>query len=289
MTTTAIPTSGGAVPSSFGGSGSQTPIPQRQQQQQGQAQQLPTEHNPDYQKIMQELEQQRAKNETLEQTLGKMRGAFVEESEDPNGWYDEILRIGQEAEKQGSGMPVTIDLATRLRQQIDKNQSIEKKLAALEQVISANLNPEALHDQRTFVDLDSYIADSVGKVYGDDAPQIVSILGRNVSREISELRQNNPQKWDALRRNPELQKEIVNRNMLSLIPKSLRDKMHYEDLKNTPMTINQLAEALAEAKRIKNPTLRAQTIAKIRQDALVKSVMNKKENSFQSRVRRYER
>lgn len=233
---------------------------------------------------------QRATN--AEGVVAKLREAL-----DPNagkqdqgpdfGWYDDILNIAEQRNSQGQGIPVTVELATRLKETLEKSTQQEKAITELTNLVKQNLNPENLHDQRTYADLDATISETLRMVYGEDeSAEFREFVNAKVAKEVHETRTKHPEVWKRLRQDPQLQKKLVKHTVRSLIPKELQARLKEEHLRNTPMTKEELVQAFAQADQLPDEELKATAKEKARQAYFESLIDGNKGNSFQGMLNR---
>jgi regulator of replication initiation timing len=245
--------------------------------------------------LQEQIQSTRGENSQLKETLDKMRQALVgddgrqkSDAEPDMTWYDDVLRVALEAEKQGRGIPITVDLATRMKSQIEENLQLKRELAKLAQKVNHTTNPDNLHNLRTYENFDNHIHDQIEQMYGEVDPEFARYVSAKIASELKTLQQKSPDDWNRIRGSETLQQRIVAAAIQQAVPKQIREKLHQDYLRNSPMSLEELAEAYAKADaEIKDPRVRDQVKTKARQEYFANSIHAKKSQSFVGRVNRH--
>jgi hypothetical protein len=234
-------------------------------------------------------------NEELKGTLEKLRGVFSPEQPKSNApdmqWYDDILQMGLEAEKQGRGMPVTIDLATRTKQMVEQNAELRQQLAELQRQVKHVSNPDTLNNNRVYENIDNTIHNSIEAMYGKVEPQFARYISSVVADDVKTLQSKHPEAWARVRGSHQLQERLVQKALQDALPENVRNKLRDDYLRESPMTKDDLAQAYAEAEQFKDkdPQLYSKLRREARQRYWETAFSENKQNSFASRVQRYSR
>jgi len=238
-----------------------------------------------------------SENQSLKGTLDKLRAAFAPESQgsDDQGpdleWYDDLLRVGMEAEKAGRPIPVTIDLATRTKAVVEQNADLRRQIADLEKRVKHISNPDTLNNNRVYENIDNTIHNSIEAMYGKVEPQFARYVSSVVADDVRELQTKHPDAWARVRGSHQLQEKLVQRALQQALPENVRNKLREDYLRDSPMTKDDLAQAYAEAEQFKDkdPQLYRKLRAEARQRYWETAFSEKKNESFASRVNRFSR
>lgn len=232
-----------------------------------------------------ELENLRNQSQQNQALIDGLRNVFnPQEQVDPvdekighlESQLDYYLQQGLEAEKRGEPMPLTINLAVQgLQNDIaalqDKKQT-QSHIKKLENQIKALSDPNVKADTAAYQNLDSMIIDNVEKIYGSGEETRIqrgaqfNAIADQISREVQNIKQRQPQIWDQIRRSPDKQRKMVAYFVEQNLPPMVRQKMAQEKLMSTPMGEDELLQAFQEANQIEDPELRNEIQTKIRRD-----------------------
>jgi hypothetical protein len=244
--------------------------------------------------LSESLQQQAGQNQALQSTIDRMRSALMGDEGKPENdgepdlsWYDDVLKVAFEAEKAGRGMPVTVDLATRVKAQVQENAQLRKTVQQLEQKVKTIANPEVLHNQRVYENIDNHIRGTIEQLYGEIDPQFEMFVSSKLAQTIKEVQKSQPEAWQKIRSSDAMQKKMVAEVVKSAVPKSVREKLRDDYLQNSEMTREELAEAYAQAEHIEDQNVRAKVKAEARQRYFETLFTEKKGNSFQGMVNRH--
>jgi hypothetical protein len=213
--------------------------------------------------FQEQLGKQSSENENLKQTIERMKSALTGEERGGNAepefddaWYQDVLRVAFEAEKAGKGIPITVDIATRLRDSMQESTLLKKELLAMKAQMRQVSNPEVLHNQRVYENIDNTIHDTIEGLYGEVDPMFAEYVAGKISSEIKKMQATDKDSWNRLRASDSMQKQLVAGIVRQAVPKSIREKLKSDYLANSPMTEEELAAAYKQADQIQDPELR---------------------------------
>ncbi len=157
-------------------------------------------------------------------------------------------------------------------EQLQTNKQLTKDMAKIQKQMGQVSDPSHSIDQMAFSAIDSNIINGLNTVYGENeemeqvkAQQFRSVAAL-ITEEIKQLKQNDPETWDRIRRNPVDQKKLTNHFLQKVIPPRARQLMEDDRIRNTPTTFSDLMAAFKEANQIKDPEQRKQIQERIRQE-----------------------
>jgi hypothetical protein len=223
--------------------------------------------------------------------LKKLKGVFSPEETGPKhvdpvpGWEQQLdFYIAQavEADKRGQSIPLTANLAiSHFKSLIENHQARtqeQKKIEALEQQVRNLSDPGHSINQRAFSTFDTQIQNGLERIYGSNPnsfPQrqaLFKAVGDIVGPAVNSLMQNDPKRWDMIRRDPDKLQDIANRALRMVLPPKAVQMIEQENLRNTPMQMSELQQAFREANEIQDPQQRQRVRTAIRQDILAMSM-----------------
>lgn len=246
--------------------------------------------------IQEQLQAHQGENAQLKATMDAMRAALnpqaagnEADAEPDMSWYDDILRIGFEAEKAGKGIPVTVDLATRVKSQIAENAQLRREMAQMKAQMQRVANPETLHNQRVYENIDNHIVNSIESLYGEVDPQFAEYVSAKMASQIKQLQKDNPDAWQKVRSSDKAQRALVQQALNSAMPSQVREKLRQDYLANSPMSDEEFAAAYAQAEQIQDPRLREKVKTEARQRYWEAKFTKNKGNSFRGMVARNQR
>lgn len=240
--------------------------------------------------IHQALQQQQSENQQLKGTLDKLKSVFSgddnqgKSNELDTSWYEDILKIGFELEKQGHGMPVTVDIATRLKAEQEQTHALRQQIAQLEQKINHLMTPDVLHDNRVYENIDNHIFRQIEDLYGEVDPRFSKYVSSRLADSIREMQAKAPEKWHDVRRSDDLQRRLVAAQIKAALPQRVREMLHEQYLRESPMDEDDFAEAFVEAKKIEDPKIRERVQAEARARMWEHKFSKNQKNSFRSRI-----
>lgn len=240
--------------------------------------------------IHQALQSQQVENQQLKGTLERLRSAFSgdedtgKQNDLDTSWYEDILKIGFEAEKQGHGMPVTVDIATRLKAQQEQNHSLRQQIAQMEQKLNHLMQPDVLHDNRVYENIDNHIYKQIEDLYGEVDPRFSKYVSSRLADSIREMQAKSPEKWHDVRRSDDLQRRLVAAQIKAALPQRVREMLHDQYMRESPMDEDDFAEAFIEADKIADPRIRERVKAEARARMWEHKFSKNQSGSFRSRL-----
>lgn len=232
---------------------------------------------------------------STKETLDRLRAALSPETGggkgDPGGFeskisaaeaqLDQYLAAAVEAERQKRPIPLTTNLAVQFFQQqiemLKEKQTHQTELADMKRQLAALSNPERQIDVTAYSNIDTQVHTALQQVYGDNDDYAAQrthqfdAITKQIGSEIKELKKDDPDLWDRIRRDPKSQAKLVRHFVEKNIPPRARQILEEDHVKKTPMTTNELMEAFREAKeKIKDPREREQITSRIRQELLAR-------------------
>lgn len=200
------------------------------------------------QKTQSELSSARSSAQTLEKLKAAL-GAPVEEEEGPD-WFDTVLAQALEAEKAGRPIPLTVRIATELKQSQDANAKMLQELQRLKQGQAALQSPDAHQNAMAYAQLDSLINNKIETIYGSQNPHVHQAVTNALAAELKQLQATQPQVWAQLRSNPQHLETMTNSFMAKVVPPQAMNLLHNHLEMEQPFTANDALEALREAQAL---------------------------------------
>lgn len=225
-------------------------------------------------------------------TVDKLRQVFNPESapevDEDQAFLDHYLEQALNADKAGTPIPLTTNLAVKLFEERKRAKEMEKRLASLDQKVNQINDPMVVADRQAFNSIDNLLENTLGTMYGNDgyAPQVFSAAANLIVEEIKRLQGSEPEVWDKIKKSGEMQKRMVNHFVNKVIPEKARSAMYREELQNVELSPQELLNAFREANEIPDPKARVKIRAEIRQQLLSTMVQNKKSQSLSSKLSR---
>ncbi len=237
-------------------------------------------------KLMGELENHKKATKGSTDVLDRIRQAITggeeakQQGADPTKvWEQQLdyyLSEAVEAEKAGRGIPLTTNLAVQLFQNLiahhEEKSTWEKRFEALEQHSQQQRDPQTTINNQAFSNLDNHVRRGLDQLYGPgkNALQVKAhqfdAIGQSISQEIDHLSKTDFLQWDAIRRDPQALQELAQKHIKAMLPPQALKILEQERLQNTSMGINELRQAMSEARGIQDPTKRSEIMTAIRQD-----------------------
>lgn len=190
------------------------------------------------------------------------------------GQVDQYIAAAIEAERRGKPIPLTVNSALEgfqgqimLLKQIKTLQATNKELTGKVDRVS---NPGHMIDQQAYAHLDSAVLNALNTVYGttDDVEPVKEAQFKAVTsligKEINDLRANNPELWDRIRRNPQDQQKLVSHYVKQVIPPRARQLLEDEQVKKTPLTLADLQQAWKQTEQIEDQESQRELRAQLR-------------------------
>lgn len=265
---------------------------QQQQQTQQQTQQQQKELDPELLQMLHglnsELQETKNQNQQYGQTIEKLKSAFGgadEPKEDPSSWYDAILTKAFELEKAGQPIPVTVQLANQLHQLQQQHTPLIDEIKQLKQQINILKNPEVQHAQIGYTKFDNILEDMFNSSFSEPNHEHKDAVSRMVAKEIQRIQKEDPKTYSQLLRDDSMKQKMVKYYFEKSIPDSYRKLAEDDYLKNSPMTKDEIVQALQAAKQIKDPALRSKVMAEARAAMWEFGTIEKKQNSWQSKMK----
>lgn len=191
----------------------------------------------------------------------------------------EHLEIAAKSEREGKGMPVTINNAIkRIEFQIEtlkENAALKAQMAEIAGKVKSLGDPSATIDNVAFSNMDSHIISALETMYGPSdqytgtkAAQFQAV-SRLIVDEIQDLKKNEPQVWDRIRRDKNAQTKMVNHFIEKQIPPRARQIMEDDKIKREPMSPQETLSAYREAVELAKSNPKAKKhIAPLREQLL---------------------
>jgi hypothetical protein len=207
------------------------------------------------QQQQQQLAQQTSKHDEV---LSKLESIFKPQQENPEGWFDDVLRTALEAEKAGQPMPLTVKIAEKLLSTQRGNAELMKELEALKNKERIKENPSFQADQYAYNEIDRHLGQELAKAFGGDIPKSVAVgITQDLAEKIREEQQTNPQRWAQIRSNPQMLQRIVANAVAQTVPPSARRLAHEHQVANAVYTPDEIKENILEAQELlRNPEIR---------------------------------
>lgn len=225
------------------------------------------------------------------QTLDKIQKVFNPEPEnvqDPDdAFLDHYLQQALEAEKNGTPIPLTTNLAVKLYEEKQRNKELQKRMGEIGKKVDAMENPSIVSDRQAFATIDSSLEQRLGEMYGDTgyAPQIFTAAANLIVQEITRLKTDTPEVWDRIKKSPNHQRSMVDHFVGKVIPERAKQSMQREALANYEMSPQELMAAFKEAGEIEDPKTRQKVRENVRQQLLMTMYSDKKKNSLSSKLK----
>jgi uncharacterized protein YukE len=213
---------------------------------------------------------------------------------------DLVLQKSLEHERKGNPLPLTTKIGADFYQNAaevsETLEAYQTKIAELEAQMRALQSPERNLDTQAATSMEGMIQSAMATIYGEDAEnsQIrdgqFDVIAKMIGREIKDLRQNDPDAWNRIRRHPESQRKLVQHFVMKAVPPKARALLEQEHLQNTPMTNDELWTAYREAKEQiqggnEHPAIR-KAYENIREEILERQFAGKKGQGAVNRMNR---
>lgn len=234
------------------------------------------------------LRELQGKHGQAEQTLSKLRQVFVptENAPDPTqgkiAQYEEqldyYLQQALEHERAGHKIPLTTNLAVQFFQsQIaleTERAEWKRTMTTMQQKLDRVSNPDMRIDEQAFTSIDGHVISALDTIYGageeyfDQKKYQFRAVTSAIIDEIKDLKKNEPDLWDQIRRDPRRQQKMVLHFVERTIPPKARQILQDDQIRREPMAVNELWQAFREASEIQNPGERSRIRSMIRQEIL---------------------
>jgi hypothetical protein len=223
------------------------------------------------------------KHKETSQTLDKIKQVFapddrVNPAEQRIAQYeaqlDHYMQAAIDAERRGQPIPLTTNLAIQLFQgKIEQEREREQlfgELAQLKRTLQAVNNPDNQVDNITYQNIDTNVLQAMDVLYGKQPSDVKSYQFQAVTKaigaEIRDLKQNDPELWAEIRRDPKRQQRMVQHFVKQTIPPKAREILMEDQIRREPMTTEELYSAFREADAITDPKERQRIKTAIRQE-----------------------
>ncbi|HBR25990.1 MAG TPA: hypothetical protein DD732_02950, partial [Rhizobiales bacterium] len=175
---------------------------------------------------------------------------------------DQYVQAAITAERQGRPIPLTVNAAIESLQgliaQTEENKILRERLGKMESQVARVSDPGHNINMQAYSSMDSQVINALNTVYGsgDEYSDVKTAQFEAVSKliikEVKELQTNEPDVWDRIRRNPVDQKKLVNHFVTQVMPPKARQLMQDDEVRRTPLTLQDLQQAWEESKDLKN-------------------------------------
>ena len=162
-------------------------------------------------------------------------------------------------EQGGQGMPLTTELAIELSKLGKQSTAQNKLIMELKAQLEQQQNPVYQGDRAAYNALDHHLQTAVEGVFGSADPEMFQAAAAKTVEFVKKLQAEKPAEWDKIRRNPDYLKRIAEYHVELTIPPKVRERMNQERVQNTPLSVDDLKQAMREAdvEYANNPTQRA--------------------------------
>lgn len=225
------------------------------------------------------------------ETVSRMQKVFAPEEmpvDVDEQFLDTYLQAAVDAEKAGSPIPLTTNLAVKLIEARKTQQQLEDRLKKIENQNKEFQDPNITADRRAYESIDAEMERTLAAMYGAGgyAPQVLTATANLVVEEIKRLKVDNPAAWDAIKRNPDNQRKLVGHFAQKVVPQRYQEAAQREYLSEYKMSAPELMQAFREASQIEDPGQKAKVKESIRQQLLSNIWEGKKQQSTISKLYR---
>lgn len=180
---------------------------------------------------------------------------------------DEYLQAALDAERRGSPIPLTTNLAVQFFEQAiagEKDKAaLEAELAKMRSKIEQATDPAQSLAMTAYTDIDGKIITALNTIYGagdeyEDVKQgQFKAIADMVVGELRHMQRDDPAKYDQIIRQPNARAGLVRRFVERAIPPRARAIMQQDNLERTEMSIDETLGALRQARAAlaENPEL----------------------------------
>lgn len=221
-----------------------------------------------------------------EPTRNKSDDPDLAELEEVEARIDKVMKMFDEAAEKGQKMPVTRESALTMFDsqiaQIKKNIEQRKEMKKLEAEVAALKDPETRANNEAFQAMDLLIQDHAENLFGPgDATEaqkegFAMAVVKQINTEIKNLIENDHNAWRKIRRSPNLRERMVTYFVEQNIPAKAKQIIEQERMAKHEFSMGELQAAFKEAKAIKDPTIRRERVAFIREKMMEKWGNNKR-------------
>lgn len=218
------------------------------------------------QRMTQEFGQMRQQQTEESRLLSKMREVFqpgdAQQADPVQGkisQYEQMLDYyiaqGVEAEKAGRAMPLTINNGIQMYRSLieaaNREKALESRLGSMQQALEQLQNPNTTVNAQAYQTMDTAVKNQIDSLFGANAPieqrrAIFQAVGGMLAPILNNLQRTDPARWDMIRRDPEALKELASRAVRKHVPPKALEMIAQEQLKNTPMPIGEIRQAMRE-------------------------------------------
>ncbi len=170
----------------------------------------------------------------------------------------DALAAEMEQVSKDHGLPLTTkigkEFATATKEMMAENDSLRQELDQIKESIKRQQNPAFQGLERAAFIMEGMVEDALGQMYGQEdgsrpirAAQFNAVTAR-INEEIKDLMKNDPDTLLKVQRNPKVMRNMVNHFMAEMLPPKVRGMMEDEQIRNTPMSQQELWQAFSEAR-----------------------------------------
>lgn len=224
--------------------------------------------------VQSQYQQAESQSRETAETLSKIRQVFTPEDTAPvdkeNQFLDYYLQQSLEAEKNGTPIPLTTNLAVKLVETRKQLEEVQAKLDQALKRVETIADPTVAADNAAYTAIDNMLESTLASIYGENefTPQKFQAVAGEIVAEVKRLQESEPAVWDKIRRSRQYQEQMVRYFVEKSVPQRARQIMRAEQVRNTPMGRNDLLQALREANEIQDSKTRSRIKDKIRQEFL---------------------
>ncbi len=222
--------------------------------------------------------------EAIKKALMGGDGEEVNETEQRIGTIDQqidhLLDVAMEADRAGKPISVTAEIGLNAlkfqKEVLPMLEQLRAQNASLEKQVKALSDPSMHIDNQAYSNFDNQIIQALDALYGPDDSETKELqfdaVSKRISKELKELKADDPSAWDRMRRDREAQLKLVNWAVKKQIPPKARQIMDDDKIMRTELTPDELMNAHREA-RAQGKSAEAETIRrKLLQGVLEKSM-----------------
>lgn len=231
--------------------------------------------------------------EALEQGMAPVRKlgrAFSDEDDSPKqrqgkgspsqaaldqAWLDEFLDTMVAQHAQGNRMPMTTKLGVKAGEIERKVFEQEATIEELKRLLALRSNPQYEADMRTFGVMDNMILSELEELFGEADPIMHDSVAEKVKIYLDQIRDQNPESWEKIRRSENLQARIIKAHVASFVPPKARAMLAAQREAATEITQEEFREALVQVRQLP-PELRARAQAIVRSSLFEAATPNKR-------------
>ncbi len=171
---------------------------------------------------------------------------------------DQYLEAALAAERAGKPIPLTVNAAIKGLQfkieALNDKKAHQKEMADMKAQLARLSDPGNRIDEQAFSAMDSHLTSALHTIYGpgdEDTKNLqFEAISKQIGKEIRDLRKEDPEMWDRIRRDKNAQNKMVNHFVKKSIPPRARQIMEEDEIRRTPLGIGELRAAWNEAKEL---------------------------------------